>query len=320
MEEAPRMYSKVLPGCKEPLFTVPVDEKVTVLHINPKATGSQELKYLKLCGALCARSVFVGVLRNDYCPLPFRVARSMFADILQVGVSCSDFAYDMPLFFRHRVEALLRSSLVELGMDGLLTFTCPNPILNNKGEKEGEGVEVEVMEGGNDVEVTDDNKLDYLNMMAEFLLKSRCEKGLEAFTKGFEEVFPRDHFTTVSSRDMELLVCGTSGFDLADFRNNVSFSVSSQVREWLCEALGRLNDEEKGKFLQFVTGSSKLPGGGFSAYSQRVTVLSYGALNSLPQSHTCFNQLVLPQYSDAATLQSKLLLAINEGCEGFGMA
>ena len=40
----------------------------------------------------------------------------------------------------------------------------------------------------------------------------------------------------------------------------------------------------------------------------------------LPCAHTCFNQLDLPAYENYDFLRSQLLLAINEGSEGFGLA
>lgn len=38
----------------------------------------------------------------------------------------------------------------------------------------------------------------------------------------------------------------------------------------------------------------------------------------LPEAHTCFNQLVLPDYPDRDTLQQKLLIALSNA-EGFGL-
>jgi hypothetical protein len=40
--------------------------------------------------------------------------------------------------------------------------------------------------------------------------------------------------------------------------------------------------------------------------------------DKLPTSHTCFNQLVIPEYSSKDILRKKLLTAI-ENSEGFGM-
>ena len=40
----------------------------------------------------------------------------------------------------------------------------------------------------------------------------------------------------------------------------------------------------------------------------------------LPCAHTCFNQLDLPDYPSEQVMRGKLMLAIEEGSEGFGMA
>ena len=41
-------------------------------------------------------------------------------------------------------------------------------------------------------------------------------------------------------------------------------------------------------------------------------------LNNLPEAHTCFNQLVLPDYKDKERLKRKLTIAISNA-EGFGL-
>ena len=38
----------------------------------------------------------------------------------------------------------------------------------------------------------------------------------------------------------------------------------------------------------------------------------------LPEAHTCFNQLVLPDYADREILQQKLVIALSNA-EGFGL-
>lgn len=40
----------------------------------------------------------------------------------------------------------------------------------------------------------------------------------------------------------------------------------------------------------------------------------------LPQAHTCFNQLDLPEYTSYEELRTRLELALAEGNEGFGFA
>lgn len=45
---------------------------------------------------------------------------------------------------------------------------------------------------------------------------------------------------------------------------------------------------------------------------------SVRSLLSAPAAHTCFNHLLLPEYSSEAVLREKLLLAISNA-EGFGL-
>lgn len=40
--------------------------------------------------------------------------------------------------------------------------------------------------------------------------------------------------------------------------------------------------------------------------------------NMLPTSHTCMNQLDLPEYKSEEDLKKRLLIAIKYGSEGFG--
>jgi len=46
----------------------------------------------------------------------------------------------------------------------------------------------------------------------------------------------------------------------------------------------------------------------------------YGNKDRLPSSHTCFNQLDLPEYDSYDMLRGQLLKAITAGSEYFGFA
>jgi hypothetical protein len=69
-------------------------------------------------------------------------------------------------------------------------------------------------------------------------------------------------------------------------------------------------------FLQFVTGSSRLPLGGWTALQPPFTIVLRPADDPdqyLPSVMTCANYLKLPNYSSAEVLKSRLLFAIQEG-------
>lgn len=108
--------------------------------------------------------------------------------MLQVGVSFLDLRTDSPELFRRKVEVLLRDTLENSGLEGLLVFASAAPVYTSRGVLVGATEEVELMKGGVDIEVTDENKVEYLNLLAEYLLQRRVSKGLDEFTKGFTEV------------------------------------------------------------------------------------------------------------------------------------
>ena len=77
------------------------------------------------------------------------------------------------------------------------------------------------------------------------------------------------------------------------------------------------NEEEKKKFLSFVTGCDRAPIDGLGSLT--ITISNGGSdKEQLPSAHTCFNNLILPNYKNKEKLKQKILNAINYS-EGFGL-
>ena len=83
-----------------------------------------------------------------------------------------------------------------------------------------------------------------------------------------------------------------------------------------------MNAAEIGQLLQFITGTSRLPAGGFQSLEHPITVEcdSSTGRDHLPSAHTCFNRLDLPLYSTQHACEQLLHTAIAEGNEGFAFA
>ncbi|KAA6364312.1 MAG: putative ubiquitin ligase E3A [Streblomastix strix] len=76
-------------------------------------------------------------------------------------------------------------------------------------------------------------------------------------------------------------------------------------------------EEDKRRFLHFVTSSSRAPIGGLKEI--RMIIQRNGPdSDMLPTAHTCFNILLLPGYKSRMKIRQKLLTAINNA-EGFGL-
>ena len=116
----------------------------------------------------------------------------------------------------------------------------------------------------------------------------------------------------------------TSVNDLRDNTEYVNYTKDSQVIKWFWEILGAFSSEQKANFIQFVTGTSKVPLDGFKALKgiggqiQRFQIHKVFNNKLLPTSHTCLNQLELPEYETKEKLKKSLEIVLEMGKEGFG--
>jgi ubiquitin-protein ligase E3 A len=78
-----------------------------------------------------------------------------------------------------------------------------------------------------------------------------------------------------------------------------------------------LSSEDQHNLLAFATGSDRVPVGGVSTM-EFVLQRASDDSDQLPTSHTCFNVLLIPEYSSKDKLREKLRLAITHS-SGFGL-
>ena len=247
--------------------------------------------------------------------------RSFYKHILGLSVEYTDIEAIEPDYYKS-LKQILDLPLEDLGID--LDFSAETLTF-------GKHEVVDLIPGGRDIEVTDDNKEDYVRLIAHHRMTTSIKAQLDAFLAGFYDMVPPALITIFSPTELELLVCGVPEVDLDDLYRNTdyhSYHAAEPVIQWFWEALRSFSIENKNKFLAFLTGTSKVPLDGFkNLQGMRGTqkfnihkVFGPKAYEMLPSAHTCFNQLDLPVYRSAEELKSKLLLAINEASEGFGFA
>ncbi|KAK2149458.1 hypothetical protein LSH36_451g01060 [Paralvinella palmiformis] len=95
------------------------------------------------------------------------------------------------------------------------------------------------------------------------------------------------------------------------------FTAASPVIRYFWEVVHAFSEEQQRKLLQFATGSDCVPVGGLSKL--KLVIARHGPdSDRLPTAHTCFNVLLLPDYSSKEKLEERLSKAINYA-KGFGM-
>lgn len=180
----------------------------------------------------------------------------------------------------------------------------------------------DLKENGEQILVNHDSKAEFVDLYANFLLNKCIEKQFRAFKRGFQLVTDESPLKWLCRpEEVELLVCGSQVFDFNALEDSTEYdggyTSQSSVIKYFWEIVHDLSEEEKSKLLQFTTGSNRAPVGGLSKL--KLVIAKNGPdSNRLPTAHTCFNVLLLPEYSSKEKLRERLLKAINYS-KGFGM-
>jgi len=82
---------------------------------------------------------------------------------------------------------------------------------------------LELIPGGADIDVTDENKHDYISKLVQWHLTDGIKPQINGLVYGFNEVVNVKHLNKFSSSDLELALCGTQEVDLEDWRTNTEY-------------------------------------------------------------------------------------------------
>jgi E3 ubiquitin-protein ligase HUWE1 len=184
---------------------------------------------------------------------------------------------------------------------------------------------IDLMDNGSQVAVTDDNKAKYVALRVEHHLRKQIAEQLKAFREGFAAMVSKDEIRFFSPSELDLIICGVPEIDVRDFEANCAFvfpyDANHPVIAKFFKVIAEWDKLKLANLLIFITGSSRVPLGGFAAFAETSTQISIapgGTGDHLPQAHTCINRLDLPEYSSEREMAEKLEYAIFE-CADFGI-
>lgn len=172
--------------------------------------------------------------------------------------------------------------------------------------------------------VTLDRRMEFAELFKEWYLSVGISNQYEAFKGGFSRVCGGSPiFDCLSSQELEAIVNGERDLDFSHLRkgakvmdSEVSFRTGYIDEFW--EVLFDFDAMQRQQFLNFVTGSNLAPVGGLERLELKIQRNGGEPTDRLPTSHTCFNMLMLPEYSDKEKLRRLLMSAI-ANAEGFGL-
>ncbi|XP_014004393.1 NEDD4-like E3 ubiquitin-protein ligase WWP2 isoform X3 [Salmo salar] len=280
------------------------------LQINPASSiNPDHLTYFRFIGRFIAMALYHGKFIDTGFTLPF------YKRMLNKKPTLKDLESIDPEFY-NSIMWVKDNSLEEGGVE--LYFAQDMEIL-------GKVSTHQLKDDGEDELVTTENKEEYISLLTDWRFTRGVEEQTKAFLDGFNEVVPLEWLRYFDEKELELMLCGMQEIDLSDWQKNTiyrHYTKNSKQIHWFWQVVKEMDNEKRIRLLQFVTGTCRLPVGGFAELigsngPQKFCIDKVGKETWLPRSHTCFNRLDLPPYKSLEQLREKLLFAIEE-TEGFG--
>lgn len=160
----------------------------------------------------------------------------------------------------------------------------------------GEVKTIDLKPNGQNIEVTDENKDEYVNLITEWRIQKRVEEQFNAFITGFNELIPPELVNVFDERELELLIGGIADIDVDDWKKHTDYrgyTESDEVIGFFWKCVRSWDAEQKSRLLQYATGTSRIPVNGFkdlqgSDGPRRFTIEKNGEVTHLPKSHTWY--------------------------------
>ncbi|KAF2210962.1 hypothetical protein CERZMDRAFT_121720 [Cercospora zeae-maydis SCOH1-5] len=291
----------------------PVAADRTTFHPNTlSSVNGEHLLFFKFIGRIIGKALYENRV------LDCHFSRAVYRKILGKSVSLKDME-TLDLDYYKSLVWILENDITDI------TFETFSVDIDRFGVTET----VDLVENGREIPVTEENKHEYVRHVVEYRLIKSVQAQLDEFLNGFHDIIPNELISIFNEQELELLISGLPDIDVDDWKNNTEYTnytpTSPQV-QWFWRAVRSFDKEEQAKLLQFVTGTSKVPLNGFkelegmNGFSRFNIHRDYSSKEKLPSSHTCFNQLDLPEYDSYEHLRQQLYTAITAGSEYFGFA
>ncbi|XP_028139007.1 ubiquitin-protein ligase E3C [Diabrotica virgifera virgifera] len=192
----------------------------------------------------------------------------------------------------------------DLGLD----FTTVNNDL-------GETRVMELKPNGANIPVTNENRLEYIQRLADLKLNSQLRRQCTAFRDGINSVVPLTWLKLFSHTELKVIIGGdTKEIDTVDLCANTvyggDFTADHVTIKLFWKIVHKFTEVQKEQLLKFVTSCCRPPLLGFKELNPSFCIQSSGTENRMPTASTCLNLLKIPIITDEEVLRNKLIAAL----------
>lgn len=286
------------------------------MQINPNSGIANEfhLRYYHMAGRILGKALMDGQIT------PVHLIQPLYKHLMGWPVSLRDLEHVDDQIYRNLTELCDFDDVGALYLDFVVTE-----------DHLGVTETVELVPGGGDITVTNENLPEYLEAQCKYRTMGRIKDQLLEFLKGFYDVVPEPLLSVFDFQEVELLLHGLPNIDMDDWIRNTEYTgeftnnPNHKVVQWFWDIIKGFEQEQKAKLLQFVTGTSGVPIQGFGYLQgndgnvRKFTLHGDKNVKVFPRAHTCFNRIDMPIYKSKQELQKYFTMAISMESTGFGI-
>ncbi|ERE89328.1 putative E3 ubiquitin-protein ligase HERC4 isoform 1 [Cricetulus griseus] len=260
-----------------------------------------------LIGVICGLAIYNFTIVDLHFPL------ALYKKLLKRKPSLDDLKELMPDVGRS-MQQLLDYPEDDIEETFCLNFTIT---VENFGATEVK----ELVVNGADTAVNKQNRQEFVDAYVDYIFNKSVASLFDAFHAGFHKVCGGKVLLLFQPNELQAMVIGNTNYDWKELEKNTEYKgdywAEHPTIKIFWEVFHELPLEKKKQFLLFLTGSDRIPILGMKSL-KLVIQSTGGGENYLPVSHTCFNLLDLPKYTEKETLRCKLIQAIDHN-EGFSL-
>ena len=198
--------------------------------------------------------------------------------------------------------------------------------------------EIELIPNGNNINLRNDNKDLFIEKVIYYETLYRYEEQIEKIKKGFFSIMGDKICQIFKPEEFAFQLSGQTTIDLEDWKKNTiykgHYNQNNKTIQLFWEVLSELSQNELFNFFHFCTSSIHVPIDGFNGLKgvnnkiqkftiePKLTLILDDSKNNdfkLIEAKTCFNRILLPEYSTKEEMKKAFDIILGNDTSFFGL-
>ena len=205
-------------------------------------------------------------------------------------------------------------------------------------DENGNLKEIELVENGRNINLNNENKHLFIEKVIYYETLYNYEEQIERLKKGFFSLIGNKIYKIFQPEEFAYELSGQIEIDLEDWKNNTiykgHYNKDNKTIKIFWEILSELSQNELFNFFHFCTSSIHVPIDGFNSLKgvnnkiqkftiePKLTLILDESNNSnfkLIEAKTCFNRILLPEYSSKEDMKKAIDIILGNDTSFFGL-